>query len=169
MSRTRRTLPLVLFVAFIVMPLVEIYAVIQVGQLIGAWWTILILVVDSLIGAWLVRREGGRAWRALQEKFRGGGIPGRELADGALVLIGGTLLLTPGFVTDAIGFALVLAVTRPLFRRALTSYAAARVTVMTTGGAGAPYPGAAGPRTTRPTDRGDDSVVRGEVVDDDPE
>lgn len=174
MSQIRRTLPLLLFVAFIVMPLIEIYAVIQVGQWIGAWWTIAILVLDSLIGAWLVKREGGRAWRALVDKLRGGGVPGRELADGALVLIGGTLLLTPGFVTDALGFVLVLPITRPAFRRLLTGYAASRVTVMATGGGapGGPPPrggtGRAGPAPGQGA-AGDDSVVRGEVVDDDPE
>lgn len=168
MSRNRRLWPWLLFVAFIVMPLVEIYAVIRVGQWIGAWWTIAILVLDSLIGAWLVKREGGRAWRALQDKLRGGGVPGRELADAALVLIGGTLLLTPGFVTDAFGFALVLPFTRPAFRRALTTYATSRVSVVATGGPGPG--GAAGgfgprPRSSGPSDP--DSVVRGEVVDDD--
>lgn len=159
MSRSRRVWPWLLFVAFVVMPLVEIIAVIRVGQWIGAWWTVLLLVVDSLIGAWVVKREGGRAWRALQAKLRDAGIPGRELADGALVLIGGTLLLTPGFVTDALGFLLVLPVTRPVFRRALTTYAASRVTVMATGG----Y---AGPTTQRPGPTPGESVVRGEVVDD---
>lgn len=162
----RRTWPWLLFVAFIVMPLVEIYAVIRVGEWIGAWWTITILVVDSVIGAWLVKHEGARAWRALQEKLRGGGVPGRELADGALLLIGGTLLLTPGFVTDALGILLVLPLTRPLFRRLLTSYAASRVTVMTAGAGAWPAAGR-GPRPSGPSGHDGDSVIRGEVVDDD--
>lgn len=162
MSTRHRIWPWLLFVAFIVMPLIEIIAVIRVGQWIGAWWTILILVLDSLFGAWLVKREGGRTWRALQAKLHGGGVPGRELADGALVLIGGTLLLTPGFVTDALGFALVLPLTRPLFRRALVSYAASRVTVVATGGTAW-----TGPTRQSPGPAPGESVVRGEVVDDD--
>ena len=64
--RRRRWLPLVLFVAFVVVPLVEIYVVIQVGQAIGPWWTIVLLILDSMIGAWLVKREGRRAWQALR-------------------------------------------------------------------------------------------------------
>jgi UPF0716 protein FxsA len=149
-----------LVVAFVIVPLAEIYAVIRVGQWIGAWWTLGLLVADSLVGAWLVKQEGRRAWRALVRKLERAGVPGRELADGALVLIGGTLLLTPGFITDVLGFALVLPVTRPLFRRALTGYAASRVTVMATGG----FPGGTAQPGERPPS---DDVVRGEVVEED--
>ena len=59
-------------VAFIVVPLVEIYVIIQVGQVIGAWWTILLLIADSILGSWLVKREGGRAWQALRTALDGG-------------------------------------------------------------------------------------------------
>jgi UPF0716 protein FxsA len=102
---------------FIVVPIVEIYVIIQVGQAIGAIPTILLLIVESLIGAWIVKREGRRAWQALRDTVRGGGLPGSELIDAALVLVGGTLLLTPGFVTDVVGFFLVLPFTRPAARR----------------------------------------------------
>ena len=69
----RRTFPgWLLVVAFIVVPLVEIYVIIQVGQVIGAWWTILLLIADSLLGSWLVKREGGRAWQALRTALDGG-------------------------------------------------------------------------------------------------
>ena len=78
------------------MPLVEIYVLIQVGQVIGAWWTILLLIADSILGGWLIKREGGRAWRALRRRSSSGRMPARELADGALILVGGTLMLTPG-------------------------------------------------------------------------
>ena len=86
---------------FVVVPLVEIYVLIQVGQVIGAWWTILLLIVDSILGGWLIRREGRRAWLALTTALNSGQMPARELADGALILVGGTLMLSPGFVTDA--------------------------------------------------------------------
>jgi UPF0716 protein FxsA len=102
---------------FIVVPIVEIYVIIQVGQAIGAVPTVLLLVVESLLGAWIVRREGRRAWEALRDTVQAGTIPGTELIDAALVLIGGTLLLTPGFVTDVFGFFLVLPFTRPIARR----------------------------------------------------
>ena len=86
---------------------------IQVGQVIGAWWTIVLLIADSVLGTWLVRREGARAWRALRNALESGRMPATELADGALILIGGTLMLTPGFVTDIVGLLLVV----PLSRR----------------------------------------------------
>ena len=84
-------------------PLVEIWAILQVGQLVGPWWTIALLVLDSMVGAWLIKREGGRAWKALREALQGGRMPAKEIADGALILIGGTLMLSPGFVLDLVG------------------------------------------------------------------
>ncbi len=108
-----------LFAAFLVVPLVEIYLIVQVGQQIGPAPTVLLLLADSLLGAWLVKREGMRTWRALRSRLGSTRLPGDELADGALVLIGGTLLLTPGFVTDVAGFLLILPFTRPFARRLL--------------------------------------------------
>jgi UPF0716 protein FxsA len=126
----RRNVPLAILVAlFVIIPIVEIYVIIQVGQAIGAVPTLLLLVIESLIGAWLVKREGRRAWQALRETLETGQLPGRELADAALILIGGTLLLTPGFVTDVFGFFFVLPFTRPLARRALLWWAGRRMTL----------------------------------------
>ena len=156
MSRRRRGVTWLLFIAFIVVPIVEIYVLIQVGQVIGPWWTILLLVIDSIIGSWLIKREGGRAWRALRTALESGRMPAAELADGALILIGGTLMLTPGFVTDALGILLILPVTRPVFRRLLTTVVTRRLTVI------GPLP----TQTKRPGPRSGESVVQGEVVDD---
>ncbi len=110
-------MPLILFALFIGLPILEIYVIIQVGQQIGAIPTLLLLIAESVFGAWLVKREGRRAWTALNEAFRTGQLPGRQLGDAALVLIGGTLLLTPGFVTDVFGFFFVLPFTRPIARK----------------------------------------------------
>jgi UPF0716 protein FxsA len=152
MSRRRPLVSVALFTIFIVVPLIEIYVLIQVGQVIGPWWTILLLVLDSILGTWLIKREGGRTWRALRDALDGGRMPGTELADGALVLIGGTLMLAPGFVTDAFGILLIVPVTRPFFRRLLTTVVARRLILNVT----RPGPGpSSGP------------VIRGEVVDDD--
>ncbi len=147
-----------LVVAFIVIPLVEIYVLIQVGQVIGAWWTIFLLFLDSLLGGWLVKREGRRAWLALNTALQSGRMPARELADGALILVGGTLMLTPGFVTDTVGILLILPFTRPAIRGALTRYLANRI----------PGGGGFGPGTTqrRPGPGSDGSIVQGEVLDD---
>jgi UPF0716 protein FxsA len=150
MARRRGWLGWVLVVAFIVVPLVEVYVLIQVGQVIGVWWTILLLVADSILGTWLIRREGGRAWRALQAALSSGRMPAKELADGALILIGGTLMLAPGFVTDAVGILLILPLTRPVARRLLTTVVARRLVVVP------------GPSSRRPPDDG--PVVPGEVV-----
>ena len=151
MSRRRGGVLWILLIAFVVVPLAEIFVLIQVGQVIGAWWTIILLVLDSLIGAWLVKREGGRAWRALSGALQTGRMPARELADGALILIGGTLMLTPGFVTDAVGIALILPLTRPLARRLLTTVVSRRLVVLNVN---RPGPGSGG------------SVVQGDVIDD---
>jgi UPF0716 protein FxsA len=155
MTRRSRWIRLALFVAFIVVPLIEIYVLIQVGQVIGPWWTILLLILDSLFGTWLIRREGGRAWLALRVALESGRMPARELADGALILVGGTLMLTPGFVTDAFGILLILPFTRPVARRLLTQLVSRRLLAgQTNDRATRPGPGPGGP------------VVRGEVVDD---
>ncbi len=119
--RRRRWLRPALAAAFVVVPLVEIWAILQVGQLVGPWWTILLLVLDSLVGAWLIKREGGRAWQALRQALQDGRMPAREIADGALILIGGTLMLSPGFVLDVAGILLILPFTRPVARRLLTT------------------------------------------------
>ncbi len=156
MSPRRGRLGWLLVLALVVVPLLEIYVLIQVGQVIGPWWTILLLVVDSIIGSWLIRREGGRAWRALTTAINSGRMPARELADGALILVGGTLMLSPGFVTDAFGILLILPVTRPVFRRLLTGFVTRRVVISAMGD----------PR--RPGTRPQGPVVRGDVVDDPP-
>jgi UPF0716 protein FxsA len=139
-----------LIAAFIVVPILEIYVIIQVGQVIGAWWTILLLVADSIVGGWLIRREGRRAWLALTTALQYGRMPAAELADGALILVGGTLMLSPGFITDAAGILLVLPFTRPIARRLLTRLVARRLL-----------------DARRPGSGPDGPVVRGEVVDDD--
>ena len=162
MSRRSRRWAAVLAVLFIAVPLLELYVLIQVGQVIGPWWTILLLVLDSIIGGWLIRREGGRAWRALRNAVEQGKLPARELADGVLVVLGGALMLSPGFVTDVFAVALILPFTRPVFRRLLTSYAtsvAARRVVRVDPRTGARTHGRPGPGP------GDGSVIRGEVVD----
>jgi UPF0716 protein FxsA len=150
--------------AFVVVPLVEIWAILQVGQLVGPWWTIVLLVLDSLVGAWLIKREGGRAWQALRQALQNGRMPARELADGALILIGGTLMLSPGFVLDVAGILLILPFTRPVARRLLTSVVERRLVVAPA--FGAPFGGAGfGPgNANRPGPEGEGPVVRGDVV-----
>jgi len=117
----------VLVGVLIVVPLLELYVLIQVGQVIGAPITIALLVVMSLVGAALLRREGGRTWRAFRDASGAGRVPAKEVADGALVLFGGALLLTPGFLTDVFGLLCVLPPTRAVLRRSLTGMVARRL------------------------------------------
>lgn len=150
-----------LLVAFILVPIAEIYVLIQVGQVIGAWWTIALLIADSVFGSWLLRREGSRAWAALRVALSGGRMPAKELADGILIVIGGTLMISPGFVTDAFGMFAILPFTRPIGRRLLARFIAQRLVPGPLAG-----PFGAGPRNAqRPGPVGD--VVQGEVVDGD--
>lgn len=112
-------MPLLLFVAFLVVPLIELAVIIQVAEAITVGPTLALLIVDSIIGAWLVRREGRRAWRAFREALNAARWPGDEVVQGALVLLGGALLLTPGFVTDVVGLLAVLPPTRAVVSRVI--------------------------------------------------
>ena len=120
-------MPVLLVVALVVVPLAELYVLIQVGQVIGAGWTIALLVLVSLVGGFLLRREGRRTWTAFRDASARGVVPAAEVADGALVLLGGALMLTPGFLTDVVGLACVLPPSRRVLRRSLTSFAAKRL------------------------------------------
>lgn len=116
-----------LLIAFIVVPLVELTVIGRVADALGLPLTLVILLLDSLAGAVLVRREGRRAWDAFRRALSAGRWPGDEVTQGALVLIGGALLVTPGFVTDAVGLVLVAPPTRSAISRALRRRLAGRV------------------------------------------
>jgi UPF0716 protein FxsA len=113
-------MPLALLVAlFIVVPLAELYVIIQVGEAIGALWTIAILLADSILGSLLLRMQGRAAWRRFQEALAAGRMPHREVMDGVLVIFGGAFLITPGFLSDVVGLLLLLPPTRAVIRRTL--------------------------------------------------
>ena len=115
-------MPLLVLIAFIVVPLAELWVVFQVGDAIGLLPTLVILLSVSVVGAWLVKREGRAAWRRFRASL-GTKLPAVEVVDGALVLIGGTLLLTPGFLTDAVGLLMVVPPSRALINRTIRSRA----------------------------------------------
>jgi UPF0716 protein FxsA len=116
-GRRRPSWAWLVFAALLVVPLLEIALIVAVGRVIGGWQTLALLLFESALGAYLVKREGQRSWRTLRAALTSGRMPGRELADAALVLIGGTLLLTPGFLSDIVGFFFILPFTRPITRR----------------------------------------------------
>jgi UPF0716 protein FxsA len=124
-------LPLVLL--FIVVPIAELAVLLQVGQVIGVWWTIALLVADSILGSVLMRSQGRTAWRRFNEAVSAGRVPAREVLDGALVIFGGALLLTPGFITDILGAVLLIPPTRALVRRVLARRLSHRVAVSVAG------------------------------------
>lgn len=101
---------------FILLPLVELALLIQVGRWIGVLWTIAIVAGTGLLGATLARSQGARAWRAIQAELRDGRVPAAAVVDGLLILIGALVLLTPGLLTDLLGFALLAPPTRRVFR-----------------------------------------------------
>lgn len=143
-------------VGLVAAPIIEIAVLVAVGRTIGLGWTLLALLLLTLLGTWLMRREGSRTWKALREASQTGRMPSREIADGALVLIGGAFLLLPGFVSDVIGLFFVLPFTRVFARRLLEAFVASRVLVRM------PFP-TSGPG--KPGESGPQGTIRGEVVD----
>ena len=110
---------IVLLLVLLGIPVAEIFFIIRVARDLGILETIVLLVAVSLVGAWLVRRSGLGVLRQIQERLSRGEIPGRELVDGLLILVGGLLMLTPGFLTDAVGLLLLIPPTRLALRALL--------------------------------------------------
>ena len=124
----------VLIVLFITVPILELFVILQIGGLIGPWWTILLLVADSILGSIVMRSQGRAAWRRFNEALQRGRPPAREVLDGVLIVFGGALLLTPGFVTDAAGLLFLLPPTRAILRRMLVHRFAGRMVASATSG-----------------------------------
>jgi UPF0716 protein FxsA len=126
----------ILVALFIVVPIVELYVIIQIGSLIGVWPTIALLLADAVLGSLLLRHQGRGAWRRFNTALAERRFPGREVADGLLIAVGGTLLLTPGFVTDILGAIFLIPPTRALVRRLLRGYMGKRFAVVGVGSMG---------------------------------
>ena len=117
----------VLVVVFLVVPLVELAVILQVARSVGVAVTLLGLIGVSVLGAWLVRREGAEVWRRFRAQVGAGVVPGREIADGAMILFAGALLLTPGFVTDLLGLLLLVPAVRRMLRATLLARVVGRI------------------------------------------
>jgi UPF0716 protein FxsA len=120
---------------FIVVPVIEIYVIVKVGELIGVWPTLALLLADALLGAWLLKRQGRAAWRRFNSALTERRFPGKEVADGVLILVGGALLLAPGFLTDIAGALLLIPPTRAIARSLLRRHLVGRFAVVDLGGA----------------------------------
>jgi UPF0716 protein FxsA len=114
-----------LFLLFLIIPLVEIYLLIQVGGIIGPWPTIFLVVFTAVLGAWLLRIQGFTTLMRVRSTLAQGGIPAMEMVEGAVLLVSGALLLTPGFFTDTIGFLCLI----PVLRSAVIRWAFGRFLV----------------------------------------
>lgn len=126
--RLRHGWPLALLALLLIaIPILEVWLLVQVGQRLGLLPTVLILIVEAVIGVLLMRHEGSRAWKALNDAFTNGKVPTGELADAALILVGGVLLMLPGFLTDIIGFLFLLRWTRPFARKLIAFFVARRI------------------------------------------
>ena len=106
-----------LFLLFIVVPAVELILILQVGSRIGLLYTLLLIVVTAMVGVTLAKNEGLAVLQRMRQAAAEGRMPAREMVDGVLILVAGALLLTPGFLTDAVGLLVLFPLTRPFFRR----------------------------------------------------
>ena len=116
-----------LFLLFLVIPVVEVILFVTVGDAIGILSTAAMVVGTALLGAALVKRQGIATWARARRRLESGQLPGDELAHGAMILVSGALLLTPGFLTDAIGFALLVPAVRDVVKRQLANRYGGRV------------------------------------------
>jgi UPF0716 protein FxsA len=127
-----------LLLLLILIPLAELFVLVQVAHPIGLLPALVVLLLVSIVGAWLLKREGAAAWRRVRDALARGEMPAIEVADGALVLLGGALLLTPGFITDAVGLLLLLpgirVACRGVIRRLLWRWGRNRLRVVGTAG-----------------------------------
>ncbi|WP_129126710.1 FxsA family protein [Geomonas oryzae] len=116
-----------LFLIFLIVPVIEIYLIIKVGQVIGGVATVSVLLAMSLMGAWLIRHQGGRVLGQIRDELSLGRLPAAQLLDGALIFIGGVLLTTPGFFTDFLGIFFLIPATRRVIKMWLGLWLQAKI------------------------------------------
>jgi len=116
-----------LFVLFLTVPLMEMALLIWIGRHLGVLYTVAIVVFTAAVGAYMARREGLRVWDTLEEELRRGRIPGDTVIDGVLVLAGGLFFITPGLMTDLVGFCCLIPMTRRGLRTLLKRWLKARM------------------------------------------
>lgn len=142
-----------LLILFIAVPIAELYLFMTIGKQIGLPQTLLIIALTAVLGAWLTKMQGARALARFQKATAEGRLPHEEVLDGVMILIAGVVLLTPGFLTDAVGFALLVPPVRSFLRKRLAEALKSRIHIVTAGD----VPGA------RPRHSGDADVIEAEV------
>jgi UPF0716 protein FxsA len=167
----------IIIAVLVVVPIIEIAVLIAVGQQIGLALTLLLMLATSALGGWLLRHEGGRAWRAFQADVAANRPPGVTATDGLLVLIGGIFMLVPGFVSDIFGLLLILPPTRRIARSLLLRSFTGRISPAAATSLFGPRrvrvrPGQAQPtappqRPTGPQSTEHPQAIEGEIIDQD--
>lgn len=180
MGKPRGIALIITLVVLVAFPVTEVWLLTQLGGLIGAGPTVGLVIVQALLGGWLMKREAGNAGRSMNEAVRAGQTPTTQLADTGIVVIGGLALMFPGLITDVVGLACLIPVTRPLPRKLLTAWAERRIARLgnVSPGAGIPFGrsfggqgfrrSSSGPEPGQSGYGGGGDVVPGEVVDDPP-
>jgi UPF0716 protein FxsA len=156
---------LLLVLIFIVVPVAELYVIIKVGEAIGVLPTIALLLADALLGSFLLRHQGRAAWIRFNRALAENRLPHKEVFDGVLVIMGGALLLTPGFLTDILGLILLIPPTRALVR-AMSARFVRRRLAMGRGGAVWTFGSARRPPPQRPAPGGPAQPPRGPASED---
>jgi UPF0716 protein FxsA len=156
---------LLLVLIFIVVPIAEIYVIIKVGEAIGLLPTVALLLADAVLGSMLLRHQGRAAWIRFNRALAEGRLPHKEVFDGVLVIMGGALLLTPGFLTDILGLILLIPPTRALVRAISARFVRRRLAL---GGGGAVWTFGTAQRPRRPSSPGGPSGQPREPAPDDP-
>jgi len=157
----------VLFILFVVLPILEIALLVNVGGMIGGWNTIGVVILTAFVGAYFVKREGVSTLQTAQAKMQRNEMPGKELVDGLMLVVAGILLVTPGFITDIVGFMFALPGSRHLIAAQVSKHMKMRVVMPnSSAGTGGFYqqPGSNQSPFTRPSNE-DGDVIEGEYSD----
>ena len=156
----------IFFILFLVIPIIEIFFLIKVGEVIGAFPTIILVVLTAVIGAGLLRQQGLSTLARFQQNLSTGKIPAQEMVEGIMLAVGGALLMTPGFVTDTIGFLCLLPFSRKFIAAKVIKRSSAKFTAGMSGG----FTGGAGGFYADSSHSSDNNVVEGEYteVEEDP-
>lgn len=139
---------LYLFILFTMVPLLELMLLIRIGQSFGVLPTIGLVLFTGVVGTWLARREGWRTWAAINSELSAGRLPGNQLVDALMILVAGVLLITPGVMTDCLGFALLIPPFRMLLRERLKKRFRMQVQFHHFGGTNGPWGSAPPGRST---------------------
>ena len=147
-----------LLALFLIVPIIELYVMLQIGKVIGLGITILIIFITAFIGAKLTKAQGLQAIKNGRSAFMSGKLPHKEVIDGVLIIIAGAVLLTPGFLTDLLGFSLLVPTLRSSYRELLINYFKSRIVIHRRG--------QNNDKKSKPDETEDQTILEAEIIDD---